>query len=377
MMAKPTGTPALTFVTVVLLIFTSFFVIYRAATLQTGLGYYRIVQEGSKLSRGNIQPRDIITGDQELQIGLKAELGEPKTKAEIEAFDREFAKRIEQSRTGIFFSWQRTIGIWVAAFMTLAIMSFLWRDNPAYRLAESIFVGISAAYWMVVVFYTSILGNLLDKLFPRFTKANFTPYADLDERVEELAQKNWMSQWGIVDYESAVGSAQTAHWIQLMDLWYWIPALLSIFLVWRLMPKGQWLSRYAIAYVMGATAGLKMFAFLSADFVSQIQNAIQPLYVPVYEPDQDGQMVLQLGKTFFESFMRNTLLLLSTLSVLVYFFFSLEHKGVVGKVSRIGVWVLMITFGAGFGYTVMGRIALLVGRFEFLIKDWLGYSPVA
>jgi len=31
----------------------------------------------------------------------------------------------------------------------------------------------------------------------------------------------------------------------------------------------------------------------------------------------------------------------------------------------------MITFGAAFGYTVMGRIALLAGRLEFLLNDWL------
>jgi hypothetical protein len=61
--------------------------------------------------------------------------------------------------------------------------------------------------------------------------------------------------------------------------------------------------------------------------------------------------------------------------VLVYFFFSLEHKGVVGKTARVGVWFLMITFGAAFGFTVMGRITLLVGRFDFLFNDWLGLSP--
>jgi hypothetical protein len=31
----------------------------------------------------------------------------------------------------------------------------------------------------------------------------------------------------------------------------------------------------------------------------------------------------------------------------------------------------MITFGASFGYTVMGRIALLAIRIEFLLDDWL------
>ena len=34
----------------------------------------------------------------------------------------------------------------------------------------------------------------------------------------------------------------------------------------------------------------------------------------------------------------------------------------VGKVARVGIWFLMITFGAAFGFTVMGRIALLAAR---------------
>jgi hypothetical protein len=59
------------------------------------------------------------------------------------------------------------------------------------------------------------------------------------------------------------------------------------------------------------------------------------------------------------------------MAALCYFYFSKEHKGAFGRFSRVGIWVLMITFGAGFGYTVMGRIALLVGRIEFLLVDWL------
>ena len=43
----------------------------------------------------------------------------------------------------------------------------------------------------------------------------------------------------------------------------------------------------------------------------------------------------------------------------------------VGHTARVGIWVLMVTFGAAFGYTVMGRIALLAIRIEFLFDDWL------
>ena len=66
-----------------------------------------------------------------------------------------------------------------------------------------------------------------------------------------------------------------------------------------------------------------------------------------------------------------SVLVVGILACLVYFFFSIEHKGLVGKVSNVGIWVLMITFGAAFGYTVMGRIALLAIRLEFLFDDWL------
>ena len=65
------------------------------------------------------------------------------------------------------------------------------------------------------------------------------------------------------------------------------------------------------------------------------------------------------------------MVIVSILTCLVYFFFSFEHTGVVGGTARVGIWVLMITFGAGFGMTVMGRIALISDRFSFLFYDWL------
>jgi hypothetical protein len=66
-----------------------------------------------------------------------------------------------------------------------------------------------------------------------------------------------------------------------------------------------------------------------------------------------------------------TLIFVGVLSVLAYFFFSAEHKGALGRTAKVGVWYLMITFGASFGFTVMGRIALLAARFEFVFDDWL------
>ena len=41
----------------------------------------------------------------------------------------------------------------------------------------------------------------------------------------------------------------------------------------------------------------------------------------------------------------------------------------VGRLSRIGIYFLMIKFGASFGFAVMGRISLLIGRINDL-KDY-------
>ena len=57
--------------------------------------------------------------------------------------------------------------------------------------------------------------------------------------------------------------------------------------------------------------------------------------------------------------------------MLIYFFFSKEQDAVTRRIARVGTWFLMVSFGAAFGFTVMGRVALLIGRLNFLILDWI------
>ncbi len=242
--------------------------------------------------------------------------------AEVKASAAEAAAGMAQ------FDLPRTIGIWVAAGMTLCVFSFLYRDNPLYKLAESTVVGVSAAYWMVVGFWTTLIPNLFGVLSPA-----------------------WIQSWA----QPGLSPVYVEYW----ELSF-IPLILSGMLLWRLMPVGGWVSRWPLAFIIGATAGIRLIGFLQADFLSQINNSILPLIVM----NSEGQF--QPWDT-----LKNLLIINSILACLVYFFFSFEHTGVVGKISRVGIWVLMITFGAAFGYTVMGRIALLAIRFEFLFDDWL------
>jgi hypothetical protein len=59
-------------------------------------------------------------------------------------------------------------------------------------------------------------------------------------------------------------------------------------------------------------------------------------------------------------------------STLIYFYFSKPHKGVLGGIATLGIWFIMVSFGAHFGYTVMARVSLLIGRVQFLVITWLG-----
>ena len=231
----------------------------------------------------------------------------------------------DPNQTKYKFSLSRTIGIWVAAFFTLFILSFLYRDNPFYKIAESVVVGVSAAYWMVVGFWTTIVPNLLGKLSPE-----------------------WIKSWAMPGLDT------NAEYI------YLVPLIMGIMLIWRLAPKGGWISRWPLAFIIGTTAGMRLIGFLHADFLGQIRNTIMSL--AVYSPET--------GLNFWDS-IKNIIIVIGVLTTIVYFFFSIEHEGIVGQTAKVGIWFLMITFGAAFGYTVMGRIALLAIRMEFLMNDWL------
>jgi hypothetical protein len=139
-----------------------------------------------------------------------------------------------------------------------------------------------------------------------------------------------------------------------------VPLVLCIMLLWRLAPKGQWIARWPLGVIIGTKSAFQMLVFIQSDLLSQVRNTIVPLVVV------DRLRGFDLGQS-----LKNTVTVLSVLACMVYFFFSFEHKGVKGRIARLGIWVLMITFGASFALTVMGRITLLTDRIVFLLDDWL------
>ena len=201
-------------------------------------------------------------------------------------------------------------GIWIGALCTLAIWSFLYKDNPFYKYAEQIFVGISAAYWFVYTIYNILIPNLFDKLITDFS----------------------------------------ANWLLI------IPGILGVMMVLRIVPKLDWLGKYPLSLMVGTSAGLSIIMFLKTDVISQVTSTMA-------NPLKAGTTVAICG---------SIILVIGTITSLVYFYFSKKHEGFTGGVARLGIIFLMISFGASFGYTAMARISLLIGRLQFLLGDWLG-----
>ncbi|MBU1701892.1 MAG: hypothetical protein KJ970_10105 [Candidatus Eisenbacteria bacterium] len=190
----------------------------------------------------------------------------------------------------------------IAAFLTLCIFSFLYKENPFYRFAEHLAVGVSAGYWIVILYNQSFTA----KVIIPFREGNFLPL---------------------------------------------FPCLLGILLFTRLFGKIGWISRIPMAYILGVGSGAAIPLMLQTYVLQQIHATMRPV-------------------GFAGILLTNLLIAITVLCGIAYFFFSTPHKGVFGGATRVGIWTLMIGFGATFGFTVMGRISLLLGRVNFLI-DWV------
>lgn len=197
------------------------------------------------------------------------------------------------------------IGILIAGILTLAIYSFLYKDNPVYRMAEHLLIGLSIGYALVIYWQTTLMDILFKPLF-------------LDGKLALI-----------------------------------IPLVLGLLMFSRFSSRISWLSRIPIALMIGAGAGVAIPAMLYARTLKQVSASIMPLY------DATGFHI------------EVVVVAVGLLSTLAYFFFSREHKGIMGKVAGVGTYFLMIFFGATFGYTVMSRMSTFIGRIDFLLTDFL------
>jgi hypothetical protein len=202
--------------------------------------------------------------------------------------------------------------VWIASILSLAILSFLYKENPFFRAAEHIFLGVANGYLVTFYWHRILVPILFRPLF------------------------------------------------QQGELLLVIPFIIGMLYLTRFIPRISWLVRIPIAIYMGYWTGVLIPATIQAQIIKQVQGTI--LTAPNFQAWNAGTMGIVWSAIVF----------IGVLCTLSYFYFSREHKGVIGVTSRVGIVFVMIGFGAAFGYTVMARVSLLIGKLQYLLGDWLG-----
>lgn len=219
-----------------------------------------------------------------------------------------------------------TLTVLAAGICTIAMFSFLIKENQFYRFFEHVFVGLASGLGIIL--------GIKNFVWPRLA----VPILGLD----------------IAVYPD--GTLSNPY--NPLLLLYLVPVLFGLLYYFVYSQKHAWIAKLVIGFSLGASGGIAFKGFFN-EMTPQLIKSFKPLIV-----FSDGRF------NAFESF-SNIVFIGTLLAVMYYFFFSFRRGGAGDKaVSTAGRWLLMICFGSFFGSTVMARMALLVERLQFLLVDW-------
>lgn len=195
------------------------------------------------------------------------------------------------------------IGVWVGAFITLMVLSFLYKESAFFRLAEYTFIGLASGYGFAAALRLFI-NQALDPIF--------------------------------------IGG----------DLTFIVPVVLGALFYAQFTKKYSALYRLPLSLAIGYGLGVTIWSVFAEFFVRQVTATIIPLFGA-------GALVS----------LDNIILVAGTILSLSYFILHREQKGLWGGVTKAGKYFILATLGAVFGSTVLGRMAIIIQRVQFLVGD--------
>lgn len=220
--------------------------------------------------------------------------------------------------TSSFDLWVHLLGVGAI----LAMFTVLYKENRFFRFVEHIYIGLATGYSIA---YTWVI---------------------------------WAEpKWVVPMLPRTLVHGGQGHWMLISGL------LIGSLFFTVYFPKYTWMNRFAVIVLMGSVSGMALEMFM---------GSLAPQIVAAFRPPVS---TYTLGSTSVNNFHGlgvwwhpwALLSFLIMLCAMAYFFFSIEHKTRLIKApSVIGRYFLMITLGAVFGTTVMGRLALVIERIGFV-----------
>ena len=207
------------------------------------------------------------------------------------------------------------------ALSTVAILSLVFKENRFYRLFEHVFLGLALGYDLELTWTTILKPEFWDPM------------------------------------------VQDGQWPWIMT----VPVGLMFYGIYT--QRFAWMSRLVFGIFFGLAAGT-VFQDFAGRFMPQVTKSFAAKKSLIPPPSVPGDPYASVHAVSFV--LNNALFLAIFVSVLVYFLFAFDQKNraVLGT-AKFGRWVLMFSFGAIFGSTIMTRMALLIDRMYFLFHDWL------
>lgn len=212
--------------------------------------------------------------------------------------------------------------IWtlVGFTLTLLVFSYIFGDQPLFRVTTYLFVGIAAGYAAVLILYQIILGRLV--------------------------------------YPLMEGSLITL-----------VPLLLSLLLLLKLFPRLSNLGSLPMAYLVGAGAAVAIGGAVTGTIFGQIKGA-----VGVFDLTGSASPLSQL--------VEGSVFLIGTIAVLLYFQFGARSKADgapptrpawLEGIGKFGQVFIAITLGALFAGVLSASFTALIERVDFLRATITGF----
>jgi hypothetical protein len=202
--------------------------------------------------------------------------------------------------------WTDTLGLLVAAFFLLSVLSMLWKDNFFFRFGQQAIIGGTIAHA------------------------------------------------GLFNMKSVISSALVP--ISQGDLVPIIPVVLGILMYARLKKETAWMSKYATSVLIGVGLGVMIAGTLDGQIISQVKQSLV-----------DMATSSAAGNTL--SIFNSVLILVGMVTSISFFLFTREQTGWFNYITRIGRVFLMVSLGANWSGEFIWYLAQLIGRLSFLINN--------
>lgn len=227
----------------------------------------------------------------------------------------------------------QALDVGVGLALSLMIYSYLLGDNPLYRIAVHVLVGVGMAYASVVVIYTVLFPQLIDPL-------------------EQMV------------LAGAVGTGQSALLVIAV-------LVLTVLLLLKLFPRTAPLGNLTMAVVMGVGTAVAVSGAVLGTMLPQVSATASTL-------GADPKAVVFAGRDVVTNLLAGIVLVAGTITTLLYFHFSGERVSEEG--TQRPVWVrltapvgqvfLMVAFGSLFAGALIASLSVLTARVQFYV-DWL------